>query len=239
MKKLLTLILFCSIGLAAYAQRSFYEGYDGPNGQTAADQAFERLLAKMFKKADEQTILSSLKVGKYVFTLENETDGEQYNHKVHQYVYRPQNGPATFREAVAFDTKTKEPQLISSMYAEHSLVGPIYWRYEDFTIDEITVSIYEGNVMYDMLEIWRANMGRSCVSLLVDMMGNRFIQALKTPRYGFIIEDNKTGKLRTVIIVANVPEDKLPYCRKCEHKAPGRLFNAFERMAERLKRKLA
>ena len=228
MKRLFVFILFCTLGAVVYAQQSLLDGYEGPNYPTAADQAFERMLAKVFKKADAETALSTLKVGRYVFKLAGEQNAQDRGREVQYRFYRPENGPAVFEEAVGQDIATGEFTLVRSHV--QSLVGPMSWKYVTYTIPEIKISVYTGNELPYVRGKWDGQFGDSCTHQyrMQKTWPMDIVDVWTAPARAFYL-NGYTVAIEPVV----VSEELDNYPRACKVHAAGVLYKKFMAGAEK------
>ena len=218
MKKLLVFLLLCGVAMSAQAQwNAGSENHLQFLGKKHQEQA-----ARLSQKMDSKVALSSLKIGKYTFELTTESETTENGIPVHYYFYRTKDGPAVFREAVEKNISTGKFALISDPV--NRLVGPLQWKYVDYTLSQIKISVYQGNYLSSLKSKLRQQFGSNCVHQYrmqltwpMDML-----DVWASPTRAFYIDGT------TVLIEASTSsKDLWSYPRACRASAPGVLFKKF------------
>lgn len=231
MKKIMIAVLLCLVGAGAHAQSASadYIGRHGADIDAAKEDA-------VHKGIDRKAALSALRVGKYLFTLEQEESFNDNGEIAYNYFYRPKR-PAVFREAVLIDINTQRPLVSAFSVAHRRLLGPISSKDETYEISEIEVTIYPTNRLAALEQSWKQQFGRECVSHYKKSLGRPtdLVVMKHTPTGAFLTKDNET-----VVVSANASSENFgAYRQDCSTSARGELYEKVEQTISQLQRALS
>jgi len=200
----------------------------------------------MSKAVSDKVTQSFLHLDKYVFTLQDDKTQKDEKLKKTVYFYKPQNGPAVFKETVSVDPKTKEVKIISQTDVNR-LIGPMHVETAVYEISEIKIEIADRGSLESLYFQWdneflsqntndkKVN-NSECVHLFAKSFADptRILEAEHILRSAFL-----TSNGQRVIISAEVSSDKWgPYRRTCKVNAPSTLFKKFKKSVRELAKEM-